>query len=129
MATAGFASIWLGIDANQWPQALLHPVRYRDSLPQEWHERFTCDLLEMRPLQKQRLMLAQAEAPVQIRIAGLAHALVRLPLRLCASFCWERRSPPIIRRAFWPIGSKIFVISAYLWRICTQQQRGAGSFG
>lgn len=75
----GFASIWLGIDANQWPQALLHPVRYRDSLPQEWHERFTCDLLEMRPLQEQRLMLAQAEAPVQIRIAGLAHALVRLP--------------------------------------------------
>lgn len=75
----GFSSIWLGIDASQWPQAQLLAVRYRDSLPLEWSERFTCDVPELSSLHEQRLLLACTQAESQLKVAGETQALVRLP--------------------------------------------------
>ncbi|MEN9464062.1 MAG: hypothetical protein RL217_243 [Pseudomonadota bacterium] len=97
----GFSSIWLGIDASQWPQALLHPVRYRDSLPLEWHERFTCDLPELSLLHEKRLLLARTQAVSQLEVAGELQALVRLPPKALRSVLLGAQVAPDYSARFW----------------------------
>ncbi|QQD23052.1 hypothetical protein GJQ55_00550 [Venatoribacter cucullus] len=75
----GLKTLWLGIDASQWPEAALQSVEYRPSLPAAYPQRLWAESPVLAPLQEQRLVLARADAGRLVEVAGRTQGLLRLP--------------------------------------------------
>lgn len=75
----GWNKVWVGVDLRQWPEHLLHQVKYQDALPNSFPERLLIDAVVCKDLQEQRLLLPKAQAEQWVTIAGQRHGLIKLP--------------------------------------------------
>lgn len=74
----GWQSIWLGIEPQHWPQAVIKPVQYCSTMPAQFPARLLADASANMPLAEQRMVLP-VEQLKQVAIGGLRQGLLRLP--------------------------------------------------
>ncbi len=75
----GLKTLWLGIDAGQWPEASVQAVEYRPSLPAAYPQRLWAESPALAPLQEQRLILPRTAVERLVAVAGRTQGLLRLP--------------------------------------------------
>lgn len=74
-----FASIWLAIDAQAWPQATLQSVQYGLPAPPSFPQRIGYDPEGNRHLNEQRLAVERTQVRHIIHRQGRSFGLLRLP--------------------------------------------------
>ncbi len=75
----GFASIWLAIDEQAWPQVAPQPVQYGVAPSSSWPQRLYYDPERNRHLAERRVSVTRSQAHRIVRIQDQEWALLRLP--------------------------------------------------
>ncbi|MCD8522299.1 MAG: hypothetical protein LRY66_08930 [Saccharospirillaceae bacterium] len=76
---AGFGGIWLGIDPEQWPDAIFHPVSYQIQRAPRLPDSLYCDPPNHSPLAEQRLICAVTTVDKSVQVGNQRQGLLRLP--------------------------------------------------
>ena len=105
---AGYGSVWLGIDVQQWPQAEFHAVRYESHWPLTFPERLQFDAPQRSPLAQQRLILPRAEVDKTIQVGGQTQWLLYLPPKAIRLVLLGGRISPRLKSALLSLLSQDF---------------------
>ena len=78
-AQAGWQSVWLGIDPQQWPQAVVQSVTYGRSIPLSYPPRLLADHADNAGLKECRIVQPVTQFKTLVNMANSQQGLVRLP--------------------------------------------------